>query len=542
MIGTFDNVIPPDGFEYTTVYGADHVTFHLADNQEPVAVNDSFSTAEDTALIVAGPGVLANDTDPDVGDLLTAVLATGPAHGTLTLNSDGSFTYTPHLNFFGSDSFTYRAHDGQLPSDLATVSLTITPVNDAPVANNDSATTNEDFAVTVAVRSNDTDVDFNALTVSQFSQGTNGTVILRPDGNLIYMPNANFFGTDTFTYRVRDTGLLESNEATVSVTVAPVADYSLAFLTPTSGVGEAGGTAVLTVVLTTDTALNSNVLVDLTAPGMGSAILGADYTFTNPTILTFLAGSITGATSSTTVAITNDRAVETIVETADFSFGNIRATGLGVNAGPTTGSHTLSITDNDSAAVAITAPGTTSATEGGGSANVGVTLTLTTDGTGTEQLDVEVLANLPGNGDYAATAALFGVGAMNGATADVVVTAVNDRNVEQATESFAGQALSVTSTANVSASTSQTINVVDNDSAAVVITTPGTTSVTEGGGSANLGVTLMLTTDGTVGTAQLDVAVAANLPGNADYSATGVLFGVGAISGDTADVLATRPM
>ena len=330
-----------------------------------------------------------------------------------------------------------------------------------------------------------------------------------------------------------------SNKATVTVTVAPVADFSLAFLTPTGGVGEAGGTATLTLVLTTDTALNSNVTVDLTAPGSGSAILGADYTFANPTTLTFLAGSVTGAAQSAAVVITNERSVETVVETADFNFGNISVAGLGVNAGPTTGSHTLSITDNDSAAVAITAPGTTSVTEGGGSANVGVTLTLTTDGTGTEQLDVEVLANLPGNGDYAATAALFGVGAMNGATADVVVTAVNDRNVEQATESFAGQALSVTSTANVSASTSQTINVVDNDSAAVVITTPGTTSVTEGGGSANLGVTLMLTTDGTVGTAQLDVAVAANLPGNADYSATGVLFGVGAISGDTADVVVT---
>ena len=292
-------------------------------------------------------------------------------------------------------------------------------------------------------------------------------------------------------------------------------------------------------MLTTDTALNSNVTVDLTAPGSGSAILGADYTFANPTTLTFLAGSVTGAAQSAAVVITNERSVETVVETADFNFGNISVAGLGVNAGPTTGSHTLSIADNDSAAVAITASDTTSVTEGGGSANVGVTLTLTTDGTGTEQLDVEVLANLPGNGDYAATAALFGVGAMNGATADVVVTAVNDRNVEQATESFAGQALSVTSTANVSASTSQTINVVDNDSAAVVITTPGTTSVTEGGGSANLGVTLMLTTDGTVGTAQLDVAVAANLPGNADYSATGVLFGVGAISGDTADVVVT---
>src|SRR5882672_6515365 len=117
-----------------------------------------------------------------------------------------------------------------------------------------------------------------------------------------------------------------------------------------------------------------------------------------------------------------------------------------------------------------------------------------------------------GNADYTATAAVFGVGAVNGATANVVVAAVNDLNVEQSTESFAGQALSATSTASVSASTSQSIAVTDNDSASVAITTSGTTGVTEGGGSANVGVTLTLTTSGTTGTAQLDVPVSANLP------------------------------
>src|SRR5262245_25507707 len=320
---------------------------------------------------------------------------------------------------------------------------------------------------------------------------------------------------------------------------APAA-FSFAFLTPTTSVGEAGGTASLTVVLTTDAPLSGDVMVDLAALGTGSATLGTDYTFASPTTLTFAAGSVTGATQSAAIVITSDRAVEASSEAADFSFGNIRTTGLDVNVGAATGSHTLFISDDDSASVAITTPGTTGVSEGGGSANVGVTLTLDTSGTvGTAQLDVQVSANLPGNGDYTATAALFDVGAVSGATANVVVTAVNDRNVEQSTESFAGQSLSLTSAANASASTSQTIVVSDNDSASVAITAPGTTGVSEGGGSANVGVTLTLDTSGTVGTAQLDVTVSANLPGNGDYTATAALFDVGAVSGATANVVVT---
>ena len=227
-------------------------------NDAPVAVNDSYATDEDTPLTVAAPGVLGNDTDVDSA-ILTAVLVTGPTHGTLTLNGDGSFTYTPAANFNGSDSFTYKANDGSLTverrdgdahdqpgerrpgggqrqlhdrrghaadacrpggagerhgrrqrdpdggagdgpdardadaerrrvihvhaggelqrdatasptgrttaspqSNLATVSLTINPVNDAPVAVNDSYTTDEDTPLTVTapgVLGNDTDVD-----------------------------------------------------------------------------------------------------------------------------------------------------------------------------------------------------------------------------------------------------------------------------------------------------------------------------------------------------------------------------------------------
>ncbi len=109
-------------------------------NQAPTAVADAYSTAEDTALTVGAPGVLGNDSDPD-GNQLKAVLGSGPSHGTLALNADGSFTYSPAADFNGSDAFTYRASDGTLASNLATVALTVTAVNDAPTAAADAYST-----------------------------------------------------------------------------------------------------------------------------------------------------------------------------------------------------------------------------------------------------------------------------------------------------------------------------------------------------------------------------------------------------------------
>jgi len=97
----------------------------------PVAVDDTYSTNEDTQLVVTAPGVLENDSDAD-GDTLTAVWVSDPAHGNLTLNGDGSFTYTPDTGYEGSDSFTYKVSDGELESNIATVTLTINAVNGAP--------------------------------------------------------------------------------------------------------------------------------------------------------------------------------------------------------------------------------------------------------------------------------------------------------------------------------------------------------------------------------------------------------------------------
>jgi choice-of-anchor B domain-containing protein len=106
------------------------VTLTVSPNQVPVAMDDDYTTTQNMALTVAAPGVLSNDTDGD-GQPLTAVLDTGPVSGTLTLNADGSFTYTPTLGFEGSDSFTYRATDGINSSNIATVTITVTaPVGD----------------------------------------------------------------------------------------------------------------------------------------------------------------------------------------------------------------------------------------------------------------------------------------------------------------------------------------------------------------------------------------------------------------------------
>jgi len=114
------------------------------ENQAPVAVDDAFATDEDTTLNEPSPGVLANDSDGDM-DPLTAILDSAPANAqSFTLNTDGSFDYTPNPDFNGSDSFTYVANDGQVDSAAATATITINPVNDAPVAVDDSTSTDED--------------------------------------------------------------------------------------------------------------------------------------------------------------------------------------------------------------------------------------------------------------------------------------------------------------------------------------------------------------------------------------------------------------
>ena len=126
---------------------------------------------------VAAPGVLGNDTDAD-GNPLSAGSATDPAHGSVTLNANGSFTYTPDANYNGPDSFDYTVSDGQGGTDTATVTITVTAVNDAPVAGDDTYTTDEDTPLTVAapgVLGNDTDVESTALTAGSATDPPHGS-------------------------------------------------------------------------------------------------------------------------------------------------------------------------------------------------------------------------------------------------------------------------------------------------------------------------------------------------------------------------------
>jgi len=194
-----------------------------AANHAPVANSDSYTTSQNTTLNISTPGVLQNDSDPD-GNPITAVLDTQPAHGTLSLNSNGSLTYVPNSGFSGTDSFTYHDSDGQLSSNVATVTITVNAVNHAPVANSDSYTTSQNTTLNISapgVLGNDSDPDANPITAILDSQPSHGTLSLTSNGAFAYAPNSGFTGTDSFTYHDSD-GQLSSNIATVTVTVTAV--------------------------------------------------------------------------------------------------------------------------------------------------------------------------------------------------------------------------------------------------------------------------------------------------------------------------------
>ena len=251
-------------------------------NDPPVALDDSYTTNEDTPLTVAAPGVLENDSDPD-GDPLTAVLDSSPFTGALTLDADGAFIYTPVRDASGVVSFTYHAHDGTTNSNIATVTITVTAVNDPPVAVGDAYTAPEDTPLTVdapGVLANDSDSDDDVLTAVKDSDPITGTLILKADGFFVYAPAPSTTGVVTFTYHAED-GTASSNIATVVITVTAVND-------PPVAVDDAYATpedTPLTVdapgVLANDKDPEGEPLTAVldTEPASGTVILSADGAF-----------------------------------------------------------------------------------------------------------------------------------------------------------------------------------------------------------------------------------------------------------------------
>jgi VCBS repeat-containing protein len=163
--------------------------------------------------------VTGNDSDPN-GDTLSVTSVTQGAHGATNINPDGTVQYQPNANFHGTDSFSYTVSDGNGGSDSATVTITVTAVNDAPSAVDDSATCRRNQRIDIAVLSNDSDGDGDAIQiVSVTKPASGGTTIINPNGTIRYRAKPGFTGTDTFNYTIEDgNGGVATATVTVSVT------------------------------------------------------------------------------------------------------------------------------------------------------------------------------------------------------------------------------------------------------------------------------------------------------------------------------------
>jgi predicted outer membrane repeat protein/VCBS repeat-containing protein len=313
-------------------------------NTAPVAAGDAYQTPQNSTLTISSPGVLANDSDAD-GDQLIAVPYSQPAHGVLTMAEEGSFTYTPNSGYAGTDSFTYRAYDGEDHSNVATVSITVEAVNSPPVAASDAYATQANLTLTITapgVLDNDTDADGDPLSAVLASQTSHGTVSLSPIGGFNYVPDNGFTGTDSFTYTASD-GEDSSIPATVTINVV-AANVNL----PPVAVGDSYATTQDTVlnvpspgVLSNDSDADGDPLVAslVSGPAHGSLALNTDGSFTYSP-----ASGVTGVASFTyrasdgqaqsniaTVTITVEAANHAPVAIAD-SYATLAGTSLDIAA------------------------------------------------------------------------------------------------------------------------------------------------------------------------------------------------------------------
>lgn len=222
IVGAGQSTASPDALDNIDSHFAGSVDyFSLSDtvdnppfyDEDPTANPDCATTDEDTPVTIP---VLDNDSDP-AGDPLTVTTATAE-NGTVTINDDGTVTYTPNENYNGPDTITYTITDPGGNTSTSTVAVTVNPVNDDPVANDDIASTDFQTAVTVNVLGNDTDVDGDTLSILGTPVSADGSVTVNGDGTITFTPNDGFSGDATITYEVTD-GNGGTDTATVTVTV-----------------------------------------------------------------------------------------------------------------------------------------------------------------------------------------------------------------------------------------------------------------------------------------------------------------------------------
>jgi hypothetical protein len=269
-------------------------------NNPPVADSQSVTSAEDTLLAITLSG-----TDPD-GPMINFVVVTNPVHGILT-GTAPNLTYTPETNHFGPDSLAFQINDGSLTSAVATISLTITNVNDAPVASDQNLTNLEDIGFAVTLTGSDVDGPAtNFVVVNNPAHGTlTGAAPI-----LNYTPNTNYFGPDSFTFKIND-GSLTSSVATVSLTILSVNDAPVAFGQSLTCAEDAALPVVLAGADVDGPVLN---FVAVTNPIHGTLTGSApnltyapDTNYFGPDSLAFQIndGSLTSAVATVSLTITN---------------------------------------------------------------------------------------------------------------------------------------------------------------------------------------------------------------------------------------------
>jgi hypothetical protein len=195
------------------------VTINVTEvNDVPIALDDTITTIEDSETVQIN--VLANDTDVDTDDTLVITAIGAINNGGTAVINNNHIDYTPALNFVGSETFTYTVSDGRSGSDIATVTIEVTAVNDAPTANDDSETASEESGtIQIDVLANDEDIDVgDILTISAVSTPDNGRTAVINNNQIEYTAAPGFVGTETFTYTVSD-GNGGSDTATVTMTI-----------------------------------------------------------------------------------------------------------------------------------------------------------------------------------------------------------------------------------------------------------------------------------------------------------------------------------